>query len=126
MGCRPVTTEVKALGVGGPGQLGHLLQQIADTDGRNQHRQRRRFTQGAVSHALDRDAQNGADHHREHDGQNGVHTRRAKRKKDNIAADHDDIAVGEVQHLGNAVDHRIAQRNQCVNTAQTDTIDQVG
>ena len=51
---------------------------------------------------------------------------RAKGKEHNIAANHDNVAVGEVQHLGNAVDHRIAQGDQRVNAAQTDTVDQVG
>ena len=76
--------------------------------------------------ALDRNAQNGADDHRKDNGQHGVHTRRAKGKEHNIAANHDNVAVGEVQHLGNAVDHRIAQGDQRVNAAQTDTVDQVG
>ena len=104
----------------------HLLQKVADADGRNQDGQRRGLTQRAVGDALDRNAQNGADDHRKDNGQHGVHTRRAKSKEHNIAADHDNVAVGEVQHLGNAVDHRIAQGDQRVNAAQTDTVDQVG
>ena len=80
----------------------------------------------AVGDALDRNAQNSADDHRKDNGQHGVHTRRAKGKEHNIAANHDNVAVGEVQHLGNAVDHRIAQGDQRVNAAQTDTVDQVG
>ena len=116
----------KALGVGGPGQLGHLLQQIADADRCDQDGQRRGLAQGAVGDALYRDAEQRADHHRQDDGQHRVHACRAEGKKDNIAADHDDIAVGEVQHLGNAVDHGIAQCDQCVDTAQTDAVDQIG
>ena len=45
----------------------------------------------------------------------------AERKEHDIAADHDDIAMGEVQHLGNAVDHRIAQRDECVYAAERNT-----
>ena len=116
----------EALGVGGPGQLGHLLQKVADADGRDQDSQGRCFTQRAVSDALDRDAEHRADDHRKDDGQHRVHARRAESKEDDIAADHDDIAVGEVQHLGNAVDHGIPQGDQCVNTAQADAVDQVG
>ena len=84
------------------------------------------LAQGAVGDALYRDAEQRADHHRQDDSQHRVHACRAEGKKDNIAADHDDIAVGEVQHLGNAVDHRIAQGDQRVNAAQADTVDQVG
>ena len=87
----------------------------------NQDGQRRGLTQRAVGDALNRNAQNGADDHRKDNGQHGVHTRRAKGKEHNIAANHDNVAVGEVQHLGNAVDHRIAQGDQRVNAAQTDT-----
>ena len=125
-GLEPGDNRGKALGVGRPSQLGHLLQKVADADGRNQDGQRRGLTQRAVGDALNRNAQNGADDHRKDNGQHGVHTRRAKGKEHNIAANHDNVAVGEVQHLGNAVDHRIAQGDQRVNAAQTDTVDQVG
>ena len=125
-GLEPGDNRGKALGVGRPSQLGHLLQKVADADGRNQDGQRRGLTQRAVGDALNRNAQNGADDHRKDNGQHGVHNRRAKGKEHNIAANHDNVAVGEVQHLGNAVDHRIAQGDQRVNAAQTDTVDQVG
>ena len=44
----------------------------------------------------------------------------------NVAADHDDVAVGEVQHLGDAVNHCVAQCDDRVHAAQTDAVDQIG
>ena len=40
--------------------------------------------------------------------------------KGHIGANHDDVAVGEVQHLGNAVDHGVAQGDDGVDAAQAD------
>ena len=39
---------------------------------------------------------------------------------------HDNIAVGEVEHLGNTVHHGITQSDDGVDTAQADSADQVG
>ena len=101
------------------------MQEIADTDGGDQNRQGWCLTQGAVGQPFDHHAQNRAYDHGQDDGQHRVKPRSAKGEVNNITADHDDIAVGEVQHLGNAVDHGVAQGNQCINTAQADTVDQV-
>ena len=43
-----------------------------------------------------------------------------------VAADHDDVAVGKVQHLGNAVNHRIAEGDDGVHTAEADAADEIG
>ena len=42
-----------------------------------------------------------------------------------VGTDHDDIAVGEVQHFRNAIDHGVAQRDQRVDAAQVDAADQM-
>ena len=42
-----------------------------------------------------------------------------------IRADHDDVAVGEVEHLGNAVHHRVTQRDNGVDGAKADAVDQI-
>lgn len=42
-----------------------------------------------------------------------------------IAAYHDDIAVREVQHFCNAVNHRVAECDDGVDAAQTDAADQM-
>ena len=43
----------------------------------------------------------------------------------NVSADHDDVAVGEVQHFGDAVDHRVAERDDGVHAAEADAADEV-
>ncbi len=39
-----------------------------------------------------------------------------------VAADHVDLAVGEVNHADNAVHHRIADGDQRIGTAQRDAV----
>ena len=51
---------------------------------------------------------------------------RTHAQKGNVAAHHDDVAVGEVQHLGNAVDHRVAEGDDGVDAAKADTADKIG
>ena len=41
-----------------------------------------------------------------------------------ISADHDDVAMGKIEHLCDAVDHGIAQRDKRINAAQAQTADQ--
>ncbi len=36
--------------------------------------------------------------------------------------DHEDIAVGKIDKAQDAIDHRIAERNQGINTAERDTV----
>ena len=45
-------------------------------------------------------------------------------KEADVSTDHDDIAVGEVQHFSDAVNHGIAQSNDRVDTAKTDATNQ--
>ena len=116
----------EALGVARPQKLRHLLQKIAHADGRDQHGQARGFAQRPVGDRFDHHAQHRAHGHREHDGQQRVPAKAAEGEKDQIAADHDDIAVGKVQHFGNAVYHRIPQGDQRIDAAQADAADQIG
>ena len=117
---------LEVLGVGSPQQLGHLLQQVGNADGCDQNSQGRGFAQGAVGHTLHGNAQNGTHHHGQQHRHNGVEPERAECKKDHIAANHDDIAMGEVQHFSDTINHGITQCDQRVHTAQADAIDQIG
>ncbi len=41
------------------------------------------------------------------------------------AADHEDVAMGEIDHADDAVDHRVADGDQAVDGAQRDAVDQL-
>ena len=88
---------------------------------------RGRVAQRPVGEALDRDAEHrAADHRAEHhqreqepDGHRRV-ARAAEHLEDAEAderADHEDVAVGEVQELEDAVDERVAERDEGVGAA---------
>ena len=42
-----------------------------------------------------------------------------------VRAHHDDIAVGKVQQQDDAVHHAVAQRDQCIDAAKGQTVDQL-
>ena len=117
---------MKLLGLEDQVSCAHLLQQVADADGGNQNSQGRGFPQRPVGHPFDHNAQYGTDDHRKYNGKNRVHPGSTEGEEYDVAADHDDIAVGEVQHFGNAVDHRVPQGDQRIHAPQTDAVDQVG
>lgn len=108
------------------GGMCHLLQQVTDANGRNQNGQRRCFTQRPVCHPFYQNSQHGADNHRKDDGYSRIPAEGTKGKENNIAADHDDITMGKVQHLSDAVHHCVAQCDQSIHAAQADAVDQVG
>ena len=59
------------------------------------------------------------------DGHQRRHPQRQHGGDNGVGAHHDDIAVGEVQHLGNAVDHRVAQGDDGIHAAKADAVDEV-
>ena len=114
------------LGTGAQDQLCGVLQKEGDANGGDQQRDPGGVPQRGVGDLFDHDAQqrtgkDGGAHSGDRAQAQLVHD-----EPGHICAHHDNVAVGEVQHLGNAVDHRIAQGDQRVNAAQTDTVDQVG
>ena len=115
----------KGLRVGGPDQQRRILQEVRNADGRDQHRQRRRHTQRLVGKSLNNNTERGADNNSQHN----AHPRRPAEiggsAEAHVAAYHDNIAVREVQHLGNAVNHRVAECDDGVDAAQTDAADQM-
>ena len=115
-----------ALRRGAPDQQRAVLEEVAHADGRNQHGERRRFPQRLIGQPLDDNAQRGAHRHRQHNGNQLRQTEVLHGAEGDIRADHDDVAVGEVQHFGNAVNHRIAERDDGVDASQTDSVNQVG
>ena len=115
----------KHLRVGLPQQQGGVLEKITHADGGNENGQRGGLPQGFVGQPLNDHAQNGAYDH----GQQHTHQRRqaelAGGEEADIGAHHDDVAMGEVEHFGNAVDHGVAQGDDGIDTAQTDAVDKV-
>ena len=109
-----------------PDEQRGVLEEIAHADGGDQDRKARRGAQGLVGKALDDDAEDGAHdnghQHRDDAGKAQIE----HRAEGNVAADHDDVAVGKVQHLGNAVDHRIAEGDDGVHAAEADAADEIG
>ena len=59
------------LGVGGPQQQGSVLEEVADADGGDQHRQRGSRPQRLIGQPLHHNAQHRADHN----GQQNAHNR---------------------------------------------------
>ena len=41
------------------------------------------------------------------------------------AADHEDVAVGEIDHADDAVDHRVADGDQAVDRTERDAVDEL-
>ena len=99
-------------------QQRRILQKVADANGRDEHAQRRRLAQGLIGAELDDHAQHrayrDADDHRHPRGQSHLRHRHNAA----VCAHHDHVAVGEVQHFGDAVDHGVAQRDQRVDAPQ--------
>ena len=111
------------LGVGGPQQKRRVLEEVAHADSRDEHSQGRGLSQGLVGQFFHDDAQQRADEHRQRHARNGRQTVAGDGVETNVGPHHDDVAVGKVQHLGDTVDHRIAQRDDGVDAAQADATD---
>ena len=106
-------------------QQRHVLEEIADTDGGDQYRQRRCVSERLVCDFFDGHAQHCADD----DSTDDSHTCRCVHRrncgKDDETTDHDDVTMREVQHLRDTVYHRISKCDQRINAAEADAADQV-
>ena len=95
------------------------------TVGQGQHGTARCLTQRLVRQPLDDHAQHRADNHGNQNAKQGGHAPVLRGTEGNVRANHDDVAVREVQHLGNAVDHRVAQGDDGIHAAKADAVDEV-
>ena len=102
---------------------GEVLQKVADTDGSDEHAEGRRLAQRLIGQKFDEDAEQRTDKDAEQHGDEGRQAHLRNGDDAGVSADHDDIAVGKVQHLGDAVHHGVAQRDEGVNAAQTESAD---
>ena len=89
----------------------------------DQNRQRRGVAQRLVGKPLDHNAQQRAQSHGNDNGQQRRHAHLVHRNEHDVAAHHDHITMGEVQHLGDAIHHGVAQGDDGIHTAQADTVD---
>ena len=116
-------------------QRAEIFQEEGNADGGDQRGDARRIAQRFVGDALDGEGQEGAGDHREQDDRDRAQSRCSastgmpgisaagqgvqSEAGDGIvagkSADHEDVAVGEVDQADDAVHHRVAQGNQGVN-----------
>ena len=115
----------EGLGIGSPDHQGDILQQVAHADSSDQNGKGGRLAERAVGKPLDGDAQAGAEQHGDNKGQHRGQAPVLQAAEGDIGADHDDVAMGEVQHPGDAVDHGVAEGDDRVDAAQAETVDQI-
>ena len=102
-------------------------------DRRQHRREAERMPQRPVGDALDGPAVERGDRHRhqQHDQQDqrdrGEAERDQHQERDqrDEAADHEDVAMGEIDHADDAVDHRVADRDQAVDRAEHEAVDEL-
>ena len=102
-------------------------------DRREHRRQAERMPQRPVGDALHGPAIERGDRHRyqQHDQQDQRDGGQAERDQDqegdqrDEAADHENIAMGEIDHADDAVDHRVADGDQAVDRAEHEAVDQL-
>ena len=112
------------------GQADVVLQEDGHTDCRDECNQALGVAHRAIGYPFDTPAVGAgndyrADESRRHQqpaGINAHHHQCGDDHKGDIAADHINLAVGEVDHADNAVNHGVADGNQRVSTAQRDAV----
>ena len=123
---RQLHYAAEGLSVRAESQQRHILQQIADADSGDQHSQiGAGVPQGLVGHPLNDDSQNRTHNHGDNNGNDGIYMKSRHSGKHYIGPDHNDIAVGKIQHLGDTVNHRISQGDNRVHTSETDSVNQI-
>ena len=114
-------------------QLDVVLQKDRHADGRDQRRQPERAAQRPVGQsfhgpAVDRCQQHGDDQDQQqrewHPGDaDHAHDQEGDQRRE--GADHEDIAMGEIDHADDAIDHGVADGDQTVDRTQCQTVDEL-
>ena len=117
-------------------ELRGVLEEERDPERGDQRRDAWSVTQPPVREALDHHAEQAAAEHRadqhQHEQQRDVDRECGRAAEDgdqseaDERADHEDVAVREVQQLEDPVDHRVAEGDQGVDAALGDAHDQLG
>ena len=97
---------------------------LADRDGRQQHGDVRRAEQRPERDPLDapRDQHAAADRQHHHQQVGQVHV--AEQHERDHRAQHHQLALREIHHVGRAVDHRETERRQGVDAAEREAADE--
>ena len=126
----------KAAGGGGEEQDGDVLQEHRHADGGDERRELRGVAEGAVGEALDDHPEHGGGDHGgdEHGGGDtrggavgggGEQAEGGGGEDADVGADHEDVAVGEVDEPEDAVDHGVAEGDEGVDAAEGDALHEV-
>ena len=110
---------------GAENQKGEALQKIAYANGGNENRKRLCFAQRFVGDALYAYAQHNAAHDACNDSYGGRKAQHGHGGDHRKSADHDDVAMREVQHFCDAINHGVAERDERVNAAKAQAADEV-
>ena len=113
--------------------LREVRQHERHADRRQHRREAEGVAQRPVGDALHRPAIERGDRHRDqqHDqedqGDRGQPERDQHQERDqrDEAADHEDVAMGEIDHADDAVDHGVADRDQPVDRAEHEAVDEL-
>ncbi len=120
-----------------PDDLDHVLQDERDADRRDQGSQPRSVTQRPVRESLDHDSHHAHHDHADREGEEQdagelervadgpVEAQRHQEPERHERADHEDVAVREIDQLDDAVDHRVAQRDEGIDRADGQRVHQL-
>ena len=95
-----------------------VLEEDADPQGRDQQGDARRVVdqQAVISHPLDHHPRHGAGQNGRGNGQPQRQSQIDQDQIEHIAAHHDDVAMGKVDQLHDAVHHAVSQSHQGIDT----------
>ena len=115
-------------------ELHAVLEEERDAERADQRRDARRGAQRPVGEPLDRDPDDGtADHRREHHQEDHEPDRDCRvsgaaeemqHAEADVGADHEDVAVGEVEELEDPVHHRVPEGDQGIDAAERGRVDE--
>ena len=102
-----------------------ILQQNGHTDGRDDdvHQRNAAHSQRPVDAELDRHGREAAEHHSDHQQRNERERQQVVRCDAKHRAQHDDLALREMQHAGRPDDHRETERDEAINAADREATD---
>ena len=92
----------------------------------DKHRQRGAYvSERLICHLFDNNAQDRAGYHCDNDADNRAKACVLHAEEHHICTYHDNVAVSEVQHFCDTVNHCVAKSNDRINASQAETVDQV-
>ena len=111
--------------LGAENQQRQALEEIADANGRNEHGQRGGVSKRLIGNFFQDDTENGAEDDAYQHAKIGRNAQHAGRDRKRVCPDHNDIAMREVQHLGDAIDHGIPKSDERIDAPAVQAVDQL-